>query len=761
MKPAVQINCPNCRNLLRVPPDMVDISVKCKHCGYILQIKKKAGKGVAPVPVSSSGNERWQQKGGVEPLPEYTPPMANNTRSTASAPTVMPAPIVESLPDADASDYTPAFEGAGQRHVGRGNYKGPRGDSSKVKWIVVSAVVVLGLGVLGAVVVKPEWFRGKPEPTVAEDKKIERPNAYLPNTTPTTVPSGGEPKGLRPMPDNQTAPMPRRMLAIGIFDYLYANQLMWGQNSSSKQSDRHDFFKAVDKLADGWRIPKPQRYFVSDTPGDQGRVDQAHPPLKMVIDGTIDRFLKSCRPQDRIVIVFAGHAFEEEGQVYLTPLEGEFEDLKTLMPLKDFYDKLSKCVAQEKLVVFDVCRFDRSRGVERPAFGVMTEAMDKAFHNCPDGVTVWTACSAGQYSYEEDKWETGAVPGVKNQGYGSVFLGLFFHADSRENLFSKRQNGGGIHHPSDPLPIAPVTKWISEKTEAVSKDVYGEPQTPKVTSKSRKEWLAYDPKEPLPSPFELAKPPATVKREEVAAMFRELSLPDIRAIRKATDNVRLADNFPFTETQLKDFFNDTGPGYDEIAKAPEKFAKEYPLRATAVEALEEMRKLKQDDPNATLPENFTSPINDALKARITNVFQRTVAERQGTLESLKDKFASAAKKREMEKSKRWLATFDYAYAQVRAHFAYIAEYNLALGNVKTDKLPELDMTKKQDRWKLASIKKMTSGSDVRDEAEGAKEMFAEIAKTCPNTPWAVMSKAQKNMSFGLKWEAAGGEADSK
>jgi hypothetical protein len=34
---------------------------------------------------------------------------------------------------------------------------------------------------------------------------------------------------------------------------------------------------------------------------------------------------------------------EKDGEAYLVPLEGEFEEIPTLIPLKPIYEKLAKC----------------------------------------------------------------------------------------------------------------------------------------------------------------------------------------------------------------------------------------------------------------------------------------------------------------------------------------------------------------------------------------------------------------------------------
>lgn len=770
MNSAVQIKCPNCQNVLRVPPSVVDVSVRCKHCSFILQLKKKAAQAPpANVPVgilvshhSSTAAVRSQpavngplpSSVAFDELPEYTPPITppsigQRSFSAVIDGTIAPPHIVnDNIPAAAVTDYNPAYV-AGQRHTGRGNYKGPR-DGTSTKWIAVCSVLVIGGGVLAAALFRPHWFGAKDE---GPGEQANNRNVIGPG------PVAGGPSGLGQKAEDQSKPVPRRMLAVSINNYLYANALQYGTTAVTKDSERKDFYKATERLADGWRIPKTQRYYLADGPIEEGRMDFKHPPLKNVINGSLDSFLGTCRQQDRIVIIFSGHAIENEGEAYLVPLEGEFEDIPSLIPLKEIYAKLAKCPAQEKLIIFDVCRFDPGRGVERPAFGKMTEGLEKAFHEPPPGVAVWTSCSQGQYSYEYEFQQIDLVGVGNREMFGSIFFSMFFAGHDRGAIFGKRQGGAGIHHPADPLPIEPVTTYVNDKTAAVVREIEKKAQTPKLTIVPRKEeWVAYRPEEPPAAKFELTKPPATARREEVVAMFKELELPSIKAIRKdESRSMKLADSFPFTEAQVKSFFNDKGPTFDDIAKAPAKYAEEFPLRAAAVEALVEMRKLRGENAKDELPEEFRSPISDATKKTITDKFQRTITERQGILDELREKLDAVAKKREMEKSKRWLATFDYTMFQVKARLAYIFEYNLAMGNVKTDKLPELEP--KHKGWKLASVEKMTSPKEIRDLADEAKNGFTEIVMTYPHSPWAVMSKAQKNMAYGLKWEPASFGAD--
>jgi hypothetical protein len=180
--------------------------------------------------------------------------------------------------------------------------------------------------------------------------------------------------------------------------------------------------------------------------------------------------------------------------------------------------------------------------------------------------------------------------------------------------------------------------------------------------------------------------------------------------------------------------------------------KDYPIRVATVNALVEMRKLKQESARDELPEEFPGPtISDATKKMITDKYQRVITTRQDILQDAKETLEELAKKRDTEKSKRWLATYDYALAQAKIRLAYIYEYNLALGKVKLEQLPELDMKASHKGWRLSSQEKMISPKEIRDMAEEGKEALSKVVTDYPNTPWAVLAKTQRHLAVGLAW----------
>jgi hypothetical protein len=104
-----------------------------------------------------------------------------------------------------------------------------------------------------------------------------------------------------------------------------------------------------------------------------------------------------------------------------------------------------------------------------------------------------------------------------------------------------------------------------------------------------------------------------------------------------------------------------------------------------------------------------------------------------------------------EESKFWKATFLYAYAQLSFRWAYFEEANLALGAILTDSLPIQGDTSKG--LQLVPVSKMKSKKDVREVADKAKEMFADIIKDNKNTPWEIAAKRARGQSLGLEWRA--------
>src|SRR5262245_23067501 len=110
MKDVVRSTCPTCSRPLAIPAEWAGKSVRCKHCGQAMAVRRKAGPvangaQVVPraLPVESDPRPTWEPLPGSDELPEFTPPA-----SPAGT-----GPLVTALP-------------AEERYTGRGRYKGPK-----------------------------------------------------------------------------------------------------------------------------------------------------------------------------------------------------------------------------------------------------------------------------------------------------------------------------------------------------------------------------------------------------------------------------------------------------------------------------------------------------------------------------------------------------------------------------------------------------------------------------------------------------------
>src|SRR5581483_3914409 len=244
----------------------------------------------------------------------------------------------------------------------------------------------------------------------------------------------------------------------------------------------------------------------------------AQPTQKAVIETTIKDFLEGCRAQDRIILLFAGHACEIEKDCFLIPIEGTKDDPATLIPLKWVYEQLAKCKARQKIFVIDAFRYAPARGFELPGAGEgergeMGEVFDEALKNPPPGVQVWSACVKGQASIELDS--------------GSAFLQAFYRAMQSRSIAS------GIGNENDPIPIDDLfAKTNSELAKLVKPEK--QEQVSRLTGSAAGDGPPFDPDEPMPPLLAIKPPPAPVggvaSHEQVNSILAEIRLlPAVRS----------------------------------------------------------------------------------------------------------------------------------------------------------------------------------------------------------------------------------------
>jgi hypothetical protein len=512
---------------------------------------------------------------------------------------------------------------------------------------------------------------------------------------------------------------PRRLLFIQISNYSALNPL------GSVEPGRPDQSKASAwQLAQGLKIPTQkdnQVHLVSDT----APLPDNNLPTREVVVGAYERFFDTSKATDRIIVYFGGHAIEVDGKAFLAPLEGNRNDPKTLIPIQDFYSKLKACPAIQKVVVWDVCRFNPERG--RPASEMMTPSLLRALTTAPQGVEVVVACAAGEHALEFTNLQTESTTPRYS---GSAFL------EAVKFVVDKNRMVGVVQAPDDPIPVvewvAAIGKRVADVTS--SHDV-GLKQTVRYYGKKiGKADAATEPTEP-PTPSK-----GTIA--EVQAIVDEFRIPAIKSSRPAI----VLTEYPYREEVIASYKADVT--IDEIQKNKKKYA----FRNTTLNAYTTLR-----DVWAVKPKGGGLQQRDSIGA-ITNDLKNAIRKEQAAwgigiakLEEVDRTLGEIAAQKKSQ-PRRWQAHYDYARAIVKFRLAYMNEYDKLMGDVQTETLPPVDKALKQSGYKLVSTEKMKSKKDIQKIAEDAYEALDFVIAEYKDTPWAIQAKYDKSMPLGLMWQ---------
>ncbi len=168
--------------------------------------------------------------------------------------------------------------------------------------------------------------------TGADKQRAVQPERTPLKPSPKFVPKAGE-------------PFPRRALLINVSNYLLFNPLHYGNPRDSFPGKYPGSSTAV--LADTLSRPPLNIPATQITElADGGRSPFA--TSKPVIESTLTEFTATSRPQDRIIVLFTGHALAKDKEAYLVPVEGDRDDIKTLIPLAWIYDTAGAMPGQAK-----------------------------------------------------------------------------------------------------------------------------------------------------------------------------------------------------------------------------------------------------------------------------------------------------------------------------------------------------------------------------------------------------------------------------
>jgi hypothetical protein len=454
-------------------------------------------------------------------------------------------------------------------------------------------------------------------------------------------------------------------------------------------------------------------------------------PFKVNIEAAITDFVAGCRAQDRIMILFAGHAVDIEKDCYLVPLEAELGDAKKLIPIKWVFDQLAKCKAQEKVLILDVCRFPPARGFElpgggEPGTGKMTEQLDALLKDPPAGVQVWTSCIKDQTSIELER--------------GSVFMQALCGA--------LQERPAPLSEPKFALPL----RMLEEKVNKRMKDLLGPQkfeQTSRLSGMPAMEG-GYNADEPLPPKLVLRNSlpggGSAADRDLVKSIKDEIDLiPPARKTRQPPDFLP-----PFSAKVIEVYQKDYQT-LDILKKMIKDEPEKYPVRAAVLDAIDALRA----NDKITIVERLTGgagPIDKKIKEKFLKD-QQAPGMSIFELERVLKKLEEAKGKLDQEPAKRWQAHYHYALARFQSRVVYLYEYNFILAQVRSDSLPEINPAV-HNGWRIGSRAKVQiSEAKVKDMVKNINKTWKAVAEQNPETPWAALAKRERMLALGLEWKA--------
>jgi hypothetical protein len=562
------------------------------------------------------------------------------------------------------------------------------------------------------------------EPPHKDPPKVEQPTKdppvpEIPHKDPPKTDVVKSPPPKKPLPPGQEL-FPRRALAISASNYLLANPLSYGV-PRDKSFPGSSVRAVLDELGRfSMKFPNTQLFELSDA-----APRAAHAPIKSVVEAAITDFLNTSRPQDRLILLFAGHAVEIDKEAYLVPIDAAVKDAdpKALISLSWLYEQLKECKARQKVLILDVCRFDPARGEERPGGGPMGEILDAKLQEPPAGVQVWSSCVKGQQAYEFER--------------GSVFLqGL---------CAAMQERVPGIRDPNEPLPLDVLVPRVNKYLEAVLQ-MQKLTQVSRLAGKEPASGAPYDPAQPLAQVVTIKPSPMPAGGVASAAQVRkildELNLvPPIRPARDAKDELTPETLPPFPAKTLEVYLVD----YMALAEIEQNPAK-YPLRVAVLKAA---RVLRQNADKFRMKEVFNGNTSAQIKKQ---VLQEQVDPGKNilALKDALDDLKAAGADRGKEASKRWQANYDYVLARLESRLVYVYEYNYVLAQIRSDSLPPL--VNGATGYRLGAKKKVgIPEPEVKDWVKEIDRTWQRLAKQHPNTPWAIVANRERMTALGLEW----------
>jgi WD40 repeat protein len=134
------------------------------------------------------------------------------------------------------------------------------------------------------------------------------------------------------------------------------------------------------------------------------------PTRENILDVLRD-FLKELKPEDTVLLAFAGHGvqFAGDDESYFCPFNGDLSRNKrhTLLPYRAVIDELNKCPARNKVALIDACRNDPREDLTRGPALVRLPSVRFQSQAQPENLAILFSCQAGEEAFEDPKRQHG------------------------------------------------------------------------------------------------------------------------------------------------------------------------------------------------------------------------------------------------------------------------------------------------------------------------------------------------------------------
>ncbi len=141
-----------------------------------------------------------------------------------------------------------------------------------------------------------------------------------------------------------------------------------------------------------------------------------------------------------------------------------------------------------------------------------------------------------------------------------------------------------------------------------------------------------------------------------------------------------------------------------------------------------------------------------LKKQIENTQKNAVGQAFFDLAKVAEELEERADARAKE-TLYWQANYDYVLARLYARQARILEYNVMLGKIRRDDLPQLN-PQLHKGWRLVG-KDQLSDKDAKECADKARKYYKRLLEEHKDTPWELIAKAEVSTKWGLDWVPLG------